>query len=95
MPGPTRVEAGRRRARAAKRAVTVAAAAGFAVVLALARQGHPATGTSSTGGAPQSTGSSSSSVKRDDGSELGDSQLDGGSLAPPSGGSPSAATHTS
>ena len=39
MPGATRVEAGRRRAKAAKRAVALTAAAGFAVVLALVRQG--------------------------------------------------------
>jgi len=64
--------------------------AGFAVVLALARQGHPATGTSSTDTAPQSKGAASSSVERDD-----DSALGGGSLAPSTGGSPPAATHTS
>ena len=90
MPGPTRVETGRRRAKAAKRAVALTAAAGFAVVLALARQGHPATGTSSTRTVPQPKGSSSSSVKRQGGSTLG-----GGSLAPSSGGSSSASSHTS
>ena len=42
----TRVEGGRRRARVAKRAVALTAVAGFAVVLGLVRQGHPATGTS-------------------------------------------------
>jgi len=58
MPGVSRVEAGRRRAKAAKRAVALTAAAGFAVVLALARQGHPATvvptHSSSTGSVAQS-----------------------------------------
>jgi hypothetical protein len=89
MPGPTRVEAGRRRAKAAKRAVAFTAAAGFAVVLALARQGHPAAGTASTTHtAPQSKGSSS--VNGQGGFALG-----GGSLSPSSGVSPPAASHTS
>ena len=87
----TRVEGGRRRAKAAKRAVALTAAAGFAVVLALVRQGHPATGASSTRNVPQSTGSpSSSSSSWEDGSSL-----DGGTLAPPSSQSPPAASHTS
>src|SRR5438445_2012863 len=90
MPGTTRVEAGRRRARAAKRAVTLTAAAGFAVVLALARLGHPAAGTATTRTVQASTGSPSSSATRQDGSSLG-----GGSLAPSAGGSPPAATHSS
>lgn len=90
MPGATRVEAGRRRARAAKRAVALTAAAGFAVVLAVARQGHPATGTPTTRTVQESTGSASSSATRQSGSTLG-----GGSIAPSSGGSPSAATATS
>ena len=81
MPGVSRVEAGRRRAKAAKRAVALTAAAGFAVVLALARQGHPATGASSTRSAPHSTGTSSPSLSQS-GSTLG-----GGSVAPSSGGS--------
>src|SRR5689334_14403984 len=63
MPQATRIEAGRRRARAAKRAVALTAAAGFAVLLAVARQGHPATGTStiptSTTSVSHSPGSSS------------------------------------
>jgi hypothetical protein len=90
VPGATRVEAGRRRARAAKRAVAFTAATGFAVVLALARQGHPATGTSTTRTVQDSAGSSSSSATRQGGSSLG-----GGSLAPSTGASPPAATHTS
>jgi hypothetical protein len=96
MPEETRVEAGRRRARAAKRAVALTAAAGFAVAVGLVRQGHPATGTSSTRTVPQSTGSSSSSsLGRQSGSQLDGTQLGGGSIAPSSGGSPSASTHTS
>jgi hypothetical protein len=87
----TRVEGGRRRASAAKRAVALTAAAGFAVVLALVRQGHPATGASPTHSVSQSTGSSSSSSHTwEDGSSL-----DGGTLAPPSSQSPSATSHTS
>ncbi len=96
MPEPTRVERGRRRARAAKRAVALTAAAGFAVVLALVRLGHPAAGTVSTRTVSthtvhSSTGSSSSSARK------GDSTLGGGdgSLAPSSGGSPSVASQTS
>lgn len=87
----TRVEGGRRRARAAKRAVALTAAAGFAVTLALVREAHPATGASSTHGVPQSTGSSSSSSQsEDDGSSFG-----GGTLAPPTSQSPPAFSHTS
>jgi hypothetical protein len=90
VPQATRVEAGRRRARAAKRAVALTAAAGFAVLLAVARQGHPATGTS-TPSVSHSTGSSSSLQQEDDsGSSLG-----GGSIAPSSGGSPPVASQTS
>ncbi|HJQ73332.1 MAG TPA: hypothetical protein VJ814_00480 [Gaiellaceae bacterium] len=96
MPSETRVEAGRRRARAAKRAVTLTAAAGFAVVLALARQGHPATSVrtpaSSTSSVAGSTTSSSESSERDDDSG---STLGGGSLSPPSSASHQASTHTS
>jgi hypothetical protein len=92
MPQATRVEAGRRRARAAKRVVTLTAAAGFAVLLAVARQGHPAAGTS-TPSVSHSTGSSSTSSvygEDDSGSSLG-----GGSIAPSSGGSPPVASQTS
>jgi hypothetical protein len=92
MPQATRVEAGRRRARAAKRAVTLTAAAGFAVLLAVARQGHPAAG-ASTPSVSHSTGSSSASSlygEDDSGSSLG-----GGSIAPSSGGSPPVASQTS
>jgi hypothetical protein len=98
MPQATRIEAGRRRARAAKRAVALTAAAGFAVLLAVARQGHPATGTSTT---PTSTTSVSHSAgnpsSRDhEGSELDESQFGGGSIAPSSsGGSPPVASQTS
>jgi hypothetical protein len=95
MPGQTRIEAGRRRAKAAKRALGLTSAAGFAVALALARQGHPAAGgpttSSSTSGVDGSTASSSRSHESDDHG----STLQGGSLASPSGGSPPVATHTS
>jgi hypothetical protein len=90
MPQATRVEAGRRRAKAAKRAVALTAVAGFAVLLGVARQGHPATGTS-TPSVSNSTGSSSSLYGEDDsGSSLG-----GGYIAPSSGGSPPVASQTS
>jgi hypothetical protein len=94
MPGQSRIEAARGRAKAAKRAVALTAAAGFAVVLALARQGHPATGTHATPTVPASTGTPSSSVnsgeENDDGSTLG-----GGSIAPSSSATPPAASATS
>jgi len=96
MPGVSRVEAGRRRAKAAKRAVALTAATGFAVVLALARQGHPATvvptHSTSAGSVAQSTGSSSRSGNSEDDDT---SSLGGGSLAPPSSATPPVATHTS
>ncbi|HKI92865.1 MAG TPA: hypothetical protein VJ986_11240 [Gaiellaceae bacterium] len=41
MPDASRVDAGRRRAAAAKRAVTLTAAGGFVVALMLARQTNP------------------------------------------------------
>jgi hypothetical protein len=92
MPQATRVNGGRRRARAAKRAVTLTAAAGFAVLLAVARQGHPATGTSTTATSTTSVSHSagSPSFLDDEGSSLG-----GGSIAPSSGGSPPVASQTS
>jgi hypothetical protein len=98
----TRIEAARRRARAAKRAIALTAAAAFAVVLALARQGHPAIGapTVSGGNGLAPTASSSQShdgdddgERDDDGSLLGD--LVRGLLAPSSSESPPAASHTS
>jgi hypothetical protein len=92
MPQATRVEAGRRRARAAKRAVTLTAAAGFAVLLAVARQGHPAAGTSTT---PTSTTSVSHATGSSSLNQSG-SSLGGGSIASPSsGGSPPVASQTS
>lgn len=92
MPQATRVEAGRRRARAAKRAVTLTAAAGFAVLLAVARLGHPAAGTSTT---PTSTTSVSHSTGSSSLNQSG-SSLGGGSIASPSsGGSPPVASQTS
>ena len=95
MPERTRVEAGRRRAQLAKRAVAVTAATGFAVALALVRQGHPATATSSSTPTRSQSGSSLSSFEseRDD-STLG-STLGGGSIAPPSSAPAPVATATS
>lgn len=100
-----RVEAVRRRARAAKRAIALIAAAAFAVVLALARQGHPATGVPAISGGPngagQSTASSSQSHDGDDDGEHDDDDgsllgaLVGGLLAPSSSESPPAGSHTS
>jgi hypothetical protein len=93
MPQATRVEAGRRRARAAKRAVTLTAAAGFAVLLAVARLGHPAAGTSTT---PTSTTSVSHSTGSSSSLNQSGSSLGGGSIASPSsGGSPPVASQTS
>ena len=92
MPQATRVEAGRRRARAAKRAVAFTAAAGFAVVLGVARQGHPATGTSTT---PTSTTSVSHSSGSSSSLNQSGSSLGGGAIAPSSGGSPPVASQTS
>ncbi len=91
MPQATRVEAGRGRARAAKRAVTLTAAAGFVVLLAVARQGHPAAGTSTT---PTSTTSVSHSTGSSSSLKSG-SSLGGGYISPSSGGSPPVASQTS
>jgi hypothetical protein len=89
MSKPTRVEAGRRRAQAAKRALTVAATTGFVIALALARQGHPARASVNSNSASQS-GSSSSSVTRDG------FEFEGGSIEDsPSNQAPSVATSTS
>ncbi|HEY2355557.1 MAG TPA: hypothetical protein VGH79_11735 [Gaiellaceae bacterium] len=91
MPTPTRVEAGKRRAQLAKRTVALTAATGFAVALALVRQGHPATATSSstrTGSQPART----RSFESDDG---GGPTFGGGSIAPPSSVTPPVATATS
>ena len=99
-----RIEAARRRVRAAKRAIALTAAAAFAVVLALARQGHPATGTQAISGGPNGVGQSTASSSQlldgdddgehdDDGSLLGG--LLGGLLAPSSSESPPAGSHTS
>ncbi len=68
----------------AKRAVSLAATTGFAVVLALVRLGHPATAASISGSASQARGSFSLQ-HRQSGSSLG-----GGAPAPSSG-SPSVA----
>ncbi|HET8752541.1 MAG TPA: hypothetical protein VFM43_08465 [Gaiellaceae bacterium] len=95
MPGRTRIEAARRRAKAAKRAVALVAAVGFAVVLGLARQGHPAGGTSPARAVSHTDEGRSSSVDRSDDSDSDDSTLGGGTLAQPSNGSPPATTHTS
>jgi len=92
MAERSRIEAGRRRVRQAKRALAGAAVAGFAVVLVLARQGHPASGRPASSGVAQPSSSvrAAGYRERDD-----DSTLAGGSLAPSGGGAPSAASHTS
>ena len=97
MPEPTRVEAGRRRAQVAKRTVAVTAATGFAVALALVRQGHPTTASSSTTRTHSQSGSSSpSSDDRQRSSTRGSTLYDGGgSIAPSSSVTPSVATSTS
>jgi hypothetical protein len=99
-----RIEAARRRARAAKRAIALSAAAAFAVVLALARQGHPGAGVPAISGGPNGVGPSTASSSQshdgdddgehdDDGSLLG--ALVGGLLAPSSSESTPAGSHTS
>lgn len=101
----TRIEAARRRARAAKRAIALTAAAAFAVVLALARQGHPAIGVPTASGGPNGVAPTASSSQSHDGDDDGEhddgeegSLLGGlvhGLLAPSSSESPPAASHTS
>ena len=89
MPKPTRVEAGRRRAQRAKRAVTVAAATGFVVALALVRQGHPVSTRASANSRSSQSGSTSSSATRRG------FQLGGGSIGASSGGAAPLSTSTS
>jgi hypothetical protein len=79
MPDVSRVDAGRRRAAAAKRAVALTAAGGFVVVLGLARQAHPGTAAPTPLPRSPSTGLSSDAQQ---GYSLG-----GGWIGPPSGGS--------
>ena len=90
MPESSRLDAGRRRASAAKRAVALTAAGGFVVVLGLARLTHP--GAAATASHPDPTASAGlSSSDQEQGSTL-----DGGWIAPSSGGSaPSVRTQTS
>jgi hypothetical protein len=90
MPERTRVEAGRRRAQVAKRLVALTAATGFAVALALVRQGHPATATSPS----TRTGSQSASTPSSE-SERRGSTLGGGFISPSPGGTASVVTATS
>jgi hypothetical protein len=79
VPSESRIEAGRNRAAAAKRAVALTAAGGFLVVLGLARLAHPgATATRSSQLAPPA--SISSEVRQG-------LQLGGGSISSPSNGS--------
>ena len=80
MPSNSRVEAGRRRASAAKRAVALTAAGGFVVVLGVARHAHPGTAATHTA---QST---STGVSSDAQSSL---TLGGGAITSPSVASPS------
>jgi hypothetical protein len=79
MPDESRIDLGRGRAATAKRAVSLAAAGGFLVVLALARQAHP--GAAAGSSTPLSPPAALSSEVQQG------FQLGGGSIAPPSGGS--------
>jgi len=90
VPERTRVEAGRKRAQAAKRTVALTAATGFAVAIALVRAGHPATATSPSSSSGSRPASSSSSEEREREGTLG-----GGSIAPSSRGPAPVATATS
>jgi len=90
MPTAKRVEAGRRRAQRAKRTVAVTAATGFAIALALVRQGHPATAT----GQSSRTGSQSGRVPSSDHDQRGVTR-GGGTIAPSSRVTPPVATATS
>jgi hypothetical protein len=78
VPDGSRIDAGRRRAAAAKRAVALTAAGSFVVTLALARQAHP--GTAAANPTPLSPPSGLSS-EVNQGFSLG-----GGSIGPSSGG---------
>ena len=94
MPERTRVEAGRRRVRVAKRTVAVTAATGFAVVVALVRQAHPATATATATASSSRSGSESGSASSSRSRQRG-STLEGGSIAPSSGGTAPLGTSTS
>jgi hypothetical protein len=89
MHGRTRVEAGRRRAEVAKRTVALTAAGAFATTLVLVRHEHPAAARSSSTRHVSQFGISPSS--NDDGGY----SLDGGSIAPSSGGTAPLSTATS
>lgn len=78
MPESSRVDAGRRRASAAKRAVALTAVGGFVAVLGLARQAHP--GAAATHRPYDTSSSGLPSSDQEQGSSLG-----GGWLAPSSG----------
>jgi len=85
MPKDSRIETGRRRALAAKRALALVAASGFVALLGVARYTHPGTASSSTS-------HSSRSLAGVDSSSRGSLTLGGGSVASPSpstGSSPS------
>jgi hypothetical protein len=84
VPEESRVDAGRRRAAAAKRAVALAAAGGFVVALALARHGHP--GSAAANPTSQLSPPSGLSSEVNQGFSLG-----GGSIGPSSSGSSGAA----
>jgi len=90
MPEGSRIDAGRRRAFAAKRAVALTAVGGFVAVLGLARQAHPGAAAAHR---PQATPSSGlSSSNQEQGSSLG-----GGSImqSPSEASAPSVQTSTS
>jgi|GEM_PF-2465622 hypothetical protein len=83
MPESSRVDAGRQRASAAKRAVALTAAGGFLVVFGLARHAHPGTAATPPSGSTLSSGISSDRQ----GFSLGGGSIgpssSGGSAAPP------------
>ena len=78
MPEPSRVDAGRRRAAAAKRAVALTAAGGFVAALVLARQTSPGV---AAGGRTALVTPAGLSSEVNQGLSLG-----GGSIGPSSGG---------
>jgi hypothetical protein len=79
MPSESRIEAGRNRAAAAKRALALTAAGGFLLVFGLARLAHP--GTAATRSSQLSPPASISSEVQQG------LQLGGGSISSPSSGS--------
>ncbi|HVS85333.1 MAG TPA: hypothetical protein VHD91_06860 [Gaiellaceae bacterium] len=76
MPNDSRIEAGRRRANASKRALALVAAGGFVAMLGVARHTHPGTASSGATGTSRALAGVSSTQ--------GSLSLGGGTLASPS-----------